>query len=109
MIIDKEKFNSRYFAKPYLVYLVTECEMGSEGQSGWIYYAICHGNTDEEIYNDWIEQCKTLYGVDLSSDLKCYNGHWSCYYDLAKNELPVSIYGHAQPLFIPKSYLIHED
>ena len=64
---------------------------------------------DEEIYNDWIEQCKLIYGVDLSDDLKCMNGKWYCYYELAKNELPSSVYGDSQPLCIEKCYRKHTD
>ena len=110
VIINEELFQKRCKQrKSYLVYLVTECEMGSEGWSGWSYYAIAHGDTDEEIYNDWIEQCKILYGVDLSNDLKCVNGKWYCYYELAKNELPSSVYGDSQPLCIEKCYRKHVD
>ena len=83
--------------------------MGSEGWSGWGYYAIAHGDTDEEIYNDWIEQCKILYGVDLSKDLRCMNGNWYCYYELAKNELPSSVYGDSKPLCIETCYRKHVD
>jgi hypothetical protein len=81
--------------------------MGSEGWSGWDYYAVAHGSTDEEIYQDWVEQCKMIYGVDLSEDLKCVNGKWYCRYELVKSELPNSVYGHAQPIYIEKSYKKH--
>ena len=55
VIINEELFQKRCKQrKSYLVYLVTECEMGSEGWSGWSYYAIAHGDTDEEIYNEVI-------------------------------------------------------
>ena len=37
--------------KTWLVYLVSTCEMGSEGWSGWMYHSVAFGNTDEEIYN----------------------------------------------------------
>lgn len=108
MIINEELFQKRCKQrKVYLVYLVTTCETGSEGWSGWDYYAVAHGDTDEEIYNDWIDQVKVIYGVDLSKDLQCRNGKWYCYYELVKNELPTSIYGHSLPLFIEKSYEKH--
>lgn len=108
-VIDEELFQKRCKQnKSYLVYLLSECELGTEGWSGWMYYAVAHGFTDEEIYNDWVEQCKTIYGVDLSKDLKCRNGKWYCYYyELAKNELPSSVYGDSQPLFIEKCYKKH--
>lgn len=95
--------------KIWLVYLLMPCEMGSEGWSGWTYYSIAEGNTDEEIYKDWLKNVKAIYGVDLSKDLNCHDGQWSCYYKLAKNELPTSIYGDSQPLFIEKQYRKHTD
>lgn len=108
MIINEKLFQKRCKQrKVYLVYLVNPCEMGFEGWSGWQYYAVAHGDTDEEIYNDWIEQVKIIYGADLSEDLKCVNGKWRCYYELAKNELPTSVYGHSQQLIIEKCYEKH--
>ena len=51
MIINEELFQKRCRqGKAYLVYLLSDCEMGSEGFSGWIYYAVAHGSTDEKIY-----------------------------------------------------------
>ena len=108
MTINDELYQKRRYQKSYLVYLLNECEMGSEGFSGWSYYAVAHGDTDEEIYNDWIEQCKILYGVDLSANLKCNNGEWSCYYKLVKNELPSSVYGHSQPLYVNGRHIEHQ-
>lgn len=113
MIINEDLWQKTLFQKTYLVYLLSACEMETEGVSGWEYYAVAHGNSDEEIYNDWIEQCKILYGVDLSNDLKHNTGvdadgneydYWSCYYRLAKNELPSFVYGDSQPLNIEKCY-----
>lgn len=91
--------------KTWLVYLLVPPEMGSEGWSGWSYYCIAKGNTDEEIYHDWVNNVKKIYDVDLSEDL-CQNssGTWSCYYLLAKNELPTSVYGVSEPLKIEKCY-----
>lgn len=107
-ILNEELFKKRCKQrKTYLVYLLNDCEMGSDGFSGWSYYAVAHGDTDEEIYNDWIEQCKTIYGVDLSKDLKSYNGKWFCRYELSKNELPKSVYGKSQPLYIQECYRQH--
>ena len=37
--------------KTWLVYLLLDCETGSEGWSGWMYHCVAFGNTDEEIYN----------------------------------------------------------
>lgn len=93
--------------KTWLVYLVSTCEMGSEGWSGWMYHSVAFGNTDEEIYNNWIENVKKIYDVDLSKDLRCHNGKWFCYYELAKNELPTSVYGHSEPLYVGKNYREH--
>lgn len=84
----------------WLVYLLSSCETGSEGHSGWMYYSVAFGNTDEEIYNNWADNVKKIYNVDLSEDLKCINGIWSCYYPLYKNKLPVSVFGDSQPLHI---------
>ena len=110
MIINEELFQKRCKQGAYLVYLLSSCEMGSEGLSGWMYYAVAHGSTDEEIYNDWVEQCKVIYGVDLSEDLECLNGKWyCCYYELVKNELPSAVYGDSQPLLIEKCYRKHID
>ena len=65
MVINEDLFQKRCKQKKsYLVYLVTSCEMGSEGWSGWDYYAVAHGSTEEEIYNDWIEQCKIMVLVN---------------------------------------------
>ena len=93
--------------KTWLVYLVSSCEQGSEGFSGWMYYSVAFGDTDEEIYNNWVENVKKIYGVDLSEDLRCTNGYWSCYYPLYKNELKTSVYGHSEPLFISECYRKH--
>ena len=93
--------------KTWLVYLLSDCEMGSEGWSGWMYYCVAFWNTDEEIYNNWVENVKKIYGNDLSSDLKCNNGHWSCYYELCKNELPTQVYGHSEELNVEKCYRGH--
>lgn len=94
---------------PYLVYLLSGGNMEDEGWSGWMYYAIAHGDTDKEIYNDWIEQVKHIYGVDLFDDLVCIvskdgSEKWYCYYDLVKTELPVSVYGVSKPLVVEKNY-----
>lgn len=91
----------------WLVYLLSSCEQGSEGFSGWQYYSIAFGNTDEEIYNNWLENVKMIYGVDLSEELKCINGYWSCYYPICKNELPTSIYGYSQSIFVEAQYKKH--
>lgn len=93
--------------KTWLVYLLSSCEQGSEGVSGWMYYSVAFGDTDEEIYNNWVENVKKIYGVDLSEDLRCTNGYWSCYYPLYKNELKTSVYGHSEPLFISECYREH--
>lgn len=93
--------------KSWLVYLVSSCEQGSEGYSGWMYYSVAFGDTDEEIYNNWVENVKKIYNVDLSKDLKCINGYWSCYYPLCKNELTTSVYGNSQPLFVKARYKKH--
>jgi len=93
--------------QPWLVYLVSSCEMGSEGWSGWCYYCVAFGDTDEEIYNNWVENVKLIYGVDLSNDLKEHNGYWSCYYPIYKNQLPTSVYGDSQPLLIEKCFRKH--
>lgn len=89
--------------KIWLVYLLDKCDIGSEGWSGWSYYCIAEGNTDEEIYKDWLKNVKAIYGVDLSKHLRQQeDGRWTCYYDLAKNELPTSVYGVSKPLLIEK-------
>ena len=93
--------------KTWLVYLIYPCETGSEGWSGWMHYAVAEGNTDEEIYNNWLENVKKIYNVDLSKDLNCCDGYWSCYYPLAKNELPTSVYGNSYPLFVEAQYRKH--
>jgi hypothetical protein len=95
--------------KSWLVYLLEPCEMGSDGWSGWMYYCIAFGDTDEEIYNNWIDNVNKIYGVDLSKDLKCKDGYWSCYYSIHKCELPTSVYGHSQPINIEKCYSKHID
>lgn len=107
MIIDKEKWTKTLYTKVWLVYLLSSCEMGSEGFSGWQYYSIAFGDTDEEIYSNWVENVKIIYGVDLSDDLKCVNGCWSCHYPICKNELPTSIYGESQPIFVEAQYRKH--
>ena len=60
----------------WLVYLISQCEVGTEGKSSWLYHCIAHGNTDKEIYNDWIKNVKKIYDVDLSKYLTCINGRW---------------------------------
>ncbi len=107
MILNKEKWRETLNKKIWLVYLLAPCEQGSEGLSGWQYYSVALGNTDEEIYNNWVENVKEIYSVDLSEDLRCTNGYWSCYYPLYKNELPTLIYGDSLPLFIEKQYKKH--
>ena len=95
--------------KCWLVYLLSSCEMGSEGYSGWLYYSVAYGNTDEEIYHDQLKNVKAIYGVDLSKDLKECNGFWSCYYPLAKNELPLSVYGDSERLKVDMYYKKHNE
>ena len=96
--------------KTWLVYLLSSCEMGTEGWSGWMYHSVAFGNTDEEIYNNWIENVKKIYDVDLSEDLKQWdNGSWSCYYPLCKCEIPTSVYGDSNPIQIIKCYREHDD
>ena len=95
--------------KTWLVYLISQCEMGTEGWSGWCYYSVAHGDTDEEVYNDWLKNVKSIYGVDLSKNLKCHEGHWSCYYPLAKVELPTTVYGHAGKIKLEACYDKHDD
>lgn len=94
--------------KTWLVYLTSSCEQGSEGWSGLMYHSVAFGNTDEEIYNNWIENVKKIYGVDLSKDLRCSNGYWSCYYPLHKNELKTSVYGDSKALNIDFCYRKHD-
>lgn len=107
MILNEEKWRETINKKTWLVYLISSCEQGSEGWSGWQYYAVALGNTDEEIYNNWVENVKEIYAVDLSDDLRCTNGYWSCYYPLCKNELPTSVYGDSQPLLVEAQYRKH--
>ena len=107
MFLDRKKWNETLRKKSWLVYLLTPCESGTEGWSGWSYYSVALGNTDEEIYNDWIENVKQIYGVDLSEDLRCTNGYWYCHYPLCKNELPTSVYGDSQPIWVEAQYKKH--
>lgn len=94
--------------KTWLVYLVSSCEQGSEGWSGWMYHSVAFGNTDEEIYSNWIENIKQIYGVDLSEYLRCSSdGCWTCHYPLYKNELPTSVYGDSQPMLVEAQYRKH--
>lgn len=109
MIIDETKFQSSIKQKTWLVYLLRPCEMGTEGTSGWSYHAVALGNTDEEIYNNWIDNVKQIYGVDLSKDLKCQNGNWSCYYPIYKCELPTSVYGNSEQIVIDAKFKQHND
>ena len=111
--------------KTWLVYLVSSCEMGSEGWSGWMYHCVAFGDTDEEIYNSWLDNVKKIYNVDLSKDLKhnigsstyIENGvektydydYWSCYYPIYKNELKTSVYGYSEPLIVESCYSKHKD
>lgn len=95
--------------KRWLVYLIGSCEMGSEGWSGWLYHCIAHGDTDEEIYLDWIRNVKKIYGNDLSTELRCYDGRWSCYYPLAKVELPTTVYGQAGEIKLEACYNRHDE
>ena len=94
--------------KCWLVYLLYPCEQGSEGRSGWMYYCIAFGNTDEEIYYNWIENVRKIYGIDLSGDLRCIQNVWTCYYKLYKTELKDSVYGHSEPIQLQCPYRIHK-
>lgn len=105
MITNNDLFMKTAAQPDYLVYLLDECQMGSEGWSGWMYYAVCHGDTDEELYKDWVKQVNHLYGVDLSEDLHCENGVWySWALKLEKHELPARVLGNSQRLNIEKQY-----
>ena len=96
--------------KKYLCYILTSCEMGSEGWSGWMYYCVAQGNTPEEVVHNWIDNVKLLYGIDLSNDLhidehtKCISIH---YYKFCMNELKGTIYGDSQELNIEFPYRKH--
>ena len=94
--------------KPWLVYITIQNEMGSEGWSSWAYHCIAFGDTEEEIYNNWVENVKKIYDVDLSEDLCCVNGNWHCYYhNIYKAELPTSVYGKSQQLLVKAQYKKH--
>ena len=71
-----------------------------------VYKALLLNSEDNK--NEIIEAINDLKAyVDLSKYLRCDNGYWSCYYPLAKNELPTSVYGDSQPLFIEVQYRKH--
>ena len=94
--------------KKWLCYLLSDCEQGSEGWSGWMYYAVAFGNTEEEIAKSWAENVKATYGVDLTSDLKYDNGHWFCsWFRINMHELKTSVYGKSEPIIIEFSYREH--
>lgn len=94
--------------KKWLCYLLSDCEQGSEGWSGWMYYAVAFGNTEEEIAKSWAENVKATYGVDLTSDLKYDNGHWFCsWFRINMHELKTSVYGKSEPIRIEFSYREH--
>lgn len=94
--------------KKWLCYLLSDCEQGSEGWSGWMYYAVAFGNTEEEIAKSWAENVKATYGVDLTSDLKYDNGHWFCsWFRINMHELKTSVYGKSEPIGIEFSYREH--
>ena len=109
MVLNEKKWRETLNKKVWLVYLLTSCEQGSEGWSGWDYHSVALGDTDEEIYNSWVENVKEIYAVDLSEDLKCTNGFWSCHYPLCKNELKTLVYGHSRPLIVDSCYEKHND
>lgn len=90
--------------KIWLVYLMHTCEMGTEGYSGWSHYCIIKGDTDDEIYNKWVEVMTKENGYDYRKDFYENNGHYFCYYELGKTELPMHVYGNAKQLeIIPHS------
>lgn len=90
--------NDRWFKKKYLVYELGQCEQGSEGLSSYFGYAICLGNTIEEVMADYKRQVKELYNVDANPKQDDYG--WYNYYRLAYNELPDTVFGGAKKLEI---------
>lgn len=90
--------NERWFKKKYLVYELGQCEQGSEGLSAYYGYAICTGDTIEEVMEDYKKQVNELYGQNIHPK-NTPNG-WTNYYRLAYNELPDVIYGHTKKLNI---------
>lgn len=88
----------RWFKKKYLVYELGQCEQGSEGLSTYYGYAICTGDTIEEVMEDYKQQVKELYGTDCNPINTPYG--WTNYYRLAYNELPDTIHGYTKKLNI---------
>lgn len=94
--------------KEWLCYLLSSCEQGSEGWSGWMYYAVAFGNTEEEVARSWAENVKATYGVDFTGRLKCHNGYWFCdWFRINMCELKTSVYGLSEPIKIEFPYRKH--
>jgi hypothetical protein len=118
-IVNEDLWIKRTEQKSFLVYLVSDCEMGSEGWSGWMYYAVCHGDTEEELYADWVEQCKKTYTVliypkilsitQVLTKMEANMIIGRAIIDWQKANFPDSVYGHSRPLVIEKCFTKHDD
>lgn len=105
---DKNDIKERWWAKKYLVYELGQPEMGTEGGANYYGYAICVGNTIEEVMEDYKNQVKELYGVESNPKQDEYG--WYNYYRLEYNELPDYMYGGAKKLNIyPELAVLIED
>ena len=87
----------------YFIYSPVMCQH----DTGWRYFSVASGDTDEEIYRDWVNNVKLIYGVDYSDKIK-YDEHlkkWFCNYEeLYKCKLPDYVIGHANPISINCTY-----
>lgn len=101
----------------WLVYSVSCCEQGTEGWSGYQHYAVVSGDTDEEIYNNYAEEVKRLYDVDISEYLECRKrtvggkevSEWYAYYPIRKTKLPEDVYGHSKYVEVIPVYDKHKE
>lgn len=73
--------------KIYLVYQLSEQEMGSEGYSTRFNFEVVEAESESEAIHKWHKQHGT------TTELYENNGHWFCYYEVVANELPTVHYG----------------
>ena len=100
--------------KTYLLYLVGECEMGSEGYSTIIFPCIVQqeGEMDTgKLVSEYIKNVFKTYDASIANDYSV--GPTGCvffnYMPLFATQIKTSIYGHIRGISVETDYDAHPD
>lgn len=89
----------------YLCYILGQTEMGSEGLADIYYPMVAHGDTDEEIVEDYRANLISLYGEDVIGEIDySTDGSMYSYYPIHKVKIPKTVSGDPKSLSILLNY-----